>query len=83
MRKNVSDDGDMFKETKLLMYSSRKNHGYVTKTDISYAKQMILQKLFAVWIVCEETKLLMYSHSGKYGFITKTVMSYAKQRVLA
>ena len=48
MRRSVSDDGDMFKETKLLMYSSRRNHGYVRKTDIFYAKQMILQKLFAV-----------------------------------
>ena len=51
MCRNVSDDGDIFKETKLLMYSRRRNHGYATKTDISYAKQIILlkfQKLFAL-----------------------------------
>ena len=45
MCRNVSDDGDMFKETKLLMYSIRGNHGYVTKTDISYAKQIILAEI--------------------------------------
>ena len=41
MCRNVSD-GDMFKETNLLMYSIRGYHGYVTKTDISYAKQITL-----------------------------------------
>ena len=39
---NVSDDGDMFKETKLLLYFRIENHGYATKTDITYAKQIIL-----------------------------------------
>ena len=42
VRWNVSDDGDMFKETKLLLYFRKENHGYVTKTAISYAKQIIL-----------------------------------------
>ena len=42
VRRNVSDDGDMFKETKLLLYIRIKNHGYVTKTVITYAKQIIL-----------------------------------------
>ena len=41
MCKNVSDDGDMLKEKKLLMYSNRGNNGYVTKTDISYTIQLI------------------------------------------
>ena len=45
MCKNVSDDGDMLKEKKLLMYSNRGNNGYVTKTDISYAKQLILAEI--------------------------------------
>jgi len=45
MCRNVSDDGDMFKETKLLMYCIRGYHGYVTKTDISYAKQIILPEI--------------------------------------
>ena len=44
MRRNVSDDGDVFKETKLIMYSMRENHGYVAKTDMLYAKQLILGK---------------------------------------
>ena len=35
VRRNVSDDGDMFKETKLLLYFRIENHGYVTKTDIT------------------------------------------------
>ena len=35
MRRNVSDDGDMFKETKLLLYFRIENHGDVTKTDIT------------------------------------------------
>ena len=42
MRRNVSDDGDIFKETKLLLYFRIENHGYATKTDITYAKQIIL-----------------------------------------
>ena len=42
MCKNVSDDGGMLKETKLLISSNRGNNGYVTKTDISYAKQIML-----------------------------------------
>ena len=33
MRRKVSDDVNMFEETKLFMYSSRGNHGYVTKTN--------------------------------------------------
>ena len=45
MHRNVSDEGDMFKETKLLKYSSRENHGYVTKRDIFYAKQLILAEI--------------------------------------
>ena len=45
MGRNVSDDGNMLKETKLLMYSSRGNHGYVTKTDMFYAKQIILVEI--------------------------------------
>ena len=32
---NVSDDGDKFKKTKLLLYIRIENHGYVTKTDIT------------------------------------------------
>ena len=35
MRRNVSDDEDMFKETKLLLYFRIENHGFVTKTDIT------------------------------------------------
>ena len=31
VRCNVSDDGDMFKEKKLLFYFRIENHGYVTK----------------------------------------------------
>ena len=42
MCRNVSDDGDMFKETKLLLYFRIENHGYATKTVITYAKQIIL-----------------------------------------
>ena len=41
IRRNVSDDGDMFKETKLLLYFRIENHGYVTKTGIAYVKQII------------------------------------------
>ena len=41
MHQNVSDDGDVFKETNFLMYSSRGNHEYVKKTDMSKAKQII------------------------------------------
>ena len=40
IRRNVSDDGDMFKETKLLLYFKIENHGYFTKTDITLAKQI-------------------------------------------
>ena len=42
MRRNVSDDGDMFKETKLLLYFRLEHHGYATKTGITYAKEIIL-----------------------------------------
>ena len=45
MYRNVSDDGDMFKETKLLLYFRIENHGYVTKTVITYAKQIILAEI--------------------------------------
>ena len=31
----------MFKETKLLLYFRIENHGYVTKNDITYTKQII------------------------------------------
>ena len=44
MRRNISDDGDMFKETKFLMYSSRGNDGYVKKPDMLYAKLLVLKK---------------------------------------
>ena len=54
MRRNVSDDGDMFKETKLLLYFRIVNHGYATKTDITYAKQII-------FAVISETFLLFNS----------------------
>ena len=54
MRRNVSDDGDMFKETKLLLYFRIENHGCVTKTDITYAKQII-------FAVISETFLLFNS----------------------
>ena len=43
MCRNVSDDGNLFKEAKLFMHSSRGNHGYVTKIDMTYAKQIILE----------------------------------------
>ena len=33
MQKNVSNNGNMFKETKLSLYFRKENHGYVTKTD--------------------------------------------------
>ena len=42
LNRNVSDDADIFKETNLLVYSSRGNHGYVVKDDMFYAKQLIL-----------------------------------------
>ena len=45
MRRNDFDNWDMFKETKLLMHSSRGNHGYVTKTDMFYVKQIILAEI--------------------------------------
>ena len=32
MQKNVSNNGNMFKETKLSLYFRKENHGYVTKT---------------------------------------------------
>ena len=35
MHRNVSDEGDMFKETKLLSYFRIENHGYATKNDIT------------------------------------------------
>ena len=41
VRWNVSDDGDMFKGTKLLLYFRIENHEYATKTDRTYAKQII------------------------------------------
>ena len=44
----------MFKETKLLLYFRIENHGYVTKTDITYAKQII-------FAVISETFLLFNS----------------------
>ena len=37
MRRKVSEDVNMFKETKLFMYSSRGNHGHVTKKN-NYTK---------------------------------------------
>ena len=39
VRRNVSDDGDTFKETKLLLYFRIENHGYATKTGITYANR--------------------------------------------
>ena len=44
----------MFKETKLLLYFRIENHGYVTKTNITYAKQII-------FAVISETFLLFNS----------------------
>ena len=49
--RNVSDDGYVFTETKLLMYFSRGNHGYFPKTDMFYAKLLF----FA------ETEFLLFS----------------------
>ena len=46
LRRNVTDDVDVLKETKLLMYSIRENHGYVAKTDMLYAKQLIFGRFF-------------------------------------
>ena len=40
----LSDDVDLSKETKLLMYSSIENHGCVTKTDMFHAKKQFSQK---------------------------------------
>ena len=51
MRRNVSDDGNMFKETKLLLYFRIENHGYVTKTVITYAKQIILAVISEIFAV--------------------------------
>ena len=42
MHRSVSGDGDMFKETKLLMYSHSGIYGFITKTVMSYAKQRVL-----------------------------------------
>ena len=42
MHRSVSGDGDMFKETKLLMYSHSGKYGFITKTVMSYAKQRVL-----------------------------------------
>ena len=50
MRRNVSDDGHMFKETKFLMYSSRGNDGYVTKTvSVQICKNFKTKKLSAMF----------------------------------
>ena len=38
MRRNVSEDWVMFKETKLLMYFSRGNHGYVVYKTNNFAE---------------------------------------------
>ena len=46
MRRNVSDDWDMLKETKLLMYSIRGNHGYVTETNIFSEKTNNFDRIF-------------------------------------
>ena len=51
-----------FKETKLLMHSSRENHGYVTKMDILYAKQIILADISQT--VCCSTFLISQSHKN-------------------
>ena len=62
MRRNVSNDRDMFKETKLLMYSSRRNHGYVSKTDMFYAKQRILAEISET--LCCVTLLISQIHKN-------------------
>ena len=41
LHRNVSDDGYVFQETKLSMYSTKGNYGVVTKSDISNVKQLI------------------------------------------
>ena len=54
MCRNVFYDWYVFKETKILMFSSRGNHAYVAKTDMFYAKQLIFKKFqnhFAVSLV--------------------------------
>ena len=67
MRRNVSDDGDVFKEIKLLMHSSRGKHGYVTVTNMSYAKQIILAKFQNHFVV----QLFKYPKTKK-NFLTDT-----------
>ena len=50
MRRNDSDNLDMIKETKLLMYSSRGNDGYVTKTvAVQLCKNLKTKKLSAMF----------------------------------
>ena len=62
MGRNISDDGDMFKETKLLMYSSRGNHGSGTKTDMFYATQLILSEVSETF--CCSSLLISQSHKN-------------------
>ena len=45
MRRNITDDWNIFKETKLLMYSNRENHGYVLTSDMFYANHMIFAEI--------------------------------------
>ena len=49
---NFSDDGEWLKETKMLMYTNRENHGsqgYVTKTDMFYAKKDIFAEISEIF----------------------------------
>ena len=62
MRRNVSDEGNMLKKPDLFMYSSRGNHGYVSKTDMFYAKQRILTEISETF--CRLTLLISQSHKS-------------------
>ena len=60
--RNVSDDGYVFKETKLLMYSIRGNHWNFAKTDMFYAKQLIFAESLETF--CCLALLISQSHKN-------------------
>ena len=68
---NVSDDGSVFKETKLLIYYIRGNYGIFTKMAFFYAKQLFFAEILETF----DCLALLISQSLK-NFLQNQIVSW-------